>query len=206
MNAVLPYLVIFDNVEDSQTLSSIWPTSSTGSVKGSNKKIVARSPVQNTLEVPTFTADEGAEMIFRILQKDQVSDDERLAATQVSKSLGGLALAIGITGRRIKTEKELTTVRAYLDHEANNASSLHLRLKEKSDVDPFYSKNIAAVWQRTFEILSPDSARLMSLLTFFAPDGIPVRLLEGKQTSHVDWEFICNPQRYHTHDFLGKSS
>ena len=185
-----------DNVEDQKVLRENWPTSGNGSILVTcRSEILAASPAAVAIEVPTFTTAESGELIMNIMNRKISTEDEVLAAHELSKKLGGLALAIDIVAKQIKTRKRFKTIRDFLPYYDQHRRTLHKRPKI-GIFDPYYSKDIDTVWQTAFENLPPDSAHLMSLFCFTAPEGIPQWILEPKGEMPPGWEFMSDPDEY----------
>lgn len=158
-------------------------------------EILAASPTAVAIEVPTFTIDESSNLILNIMNKKNADKDENLAAHELSEKLGGLALAIDIVAKQIKTRKRFKTIRDFLPYYDQHCRTLHKRPKI-GIFDPYYSKDIDTVWQTAFEHLQPEAARLMSLFCFMAPEGIPRRVLEPKGDMPPGWDFLLDPEEY----------
>ena len=132
---------------------------------------------------------------MNIINRKASTEDEVMAAHELSEKLGGLALAIDIVTKQIKTPKRFKTIRDFLPYYDQNHRTLHKRPKT-GIVDPYYSKDIDTIWHTAFENLSPDAALLMSLFCFTAPEGIPQWILEPKGEMPPGWEFLSHPDEY----------
>ena len=130
-----------------------------------------------------------------IMNRNASTEDEVLAATELSEKLGGLALAIDIVAKQIQTRKRFKTIRDFLPYYDQHHRVLHKRPKT-GIFDPYYSKDIDTIWQTAFENLSPDAAHLMSLFCFTAPEGIPQWILEPKVEMPQGWQFMSDPDEY----------
>ncbi|KAL8896037.1 MAG: hypothetical protein Q9207_007903 [Kuettlingeria erythrocarpa] len=192
----VPWLLILDNVEDQKVLSENWPRTGNGSILVTcRSEILAASPAAVAIEIPAFTMSESGELIMNIMNRKNASEDENLAAHELSEKLGGLALAIDIVAKQIKTRKRFKTIRDFLPYYEQHYRTLHKRPKI-GIFDPYYSKDIDTVWQTAFEHLEPDAARLMSLFCFMAPEGIPQWVLEPKGDVPTGWEFLKDPENF----------
>lgn len=158
-------------------------------------EILAASPAAVAIEIPAFTTDESGELIMNIMNRKNASEDESLAAQELSEKLGGLALAIDVVAKQIKIRRRFETIRDFLPYYEQHYRTLHKRPKI-GIFDPYYSKDIDTLWQTAFEHLEPDASRLMSLFCFMAPEGIPQWVLEPKCDVPTGWEFLKDPEKY----------
>lgn len=113
----------------------------------------------SSLEISSWDAETGSELLLFLLARSVGEDvvTESGSALELSRKLDGHALAIshaaGLMLRRSWTTQEL--FRAY----QQNPRGLHL-----SALD--------AIWQLSFESLSPDSTTLLGVVSFLRPDLI----------------------------------
>ena len=131
-------------------------------------EFLTASPAAVAIEVPAFTMDERGERIILTMSKKTVSDDENLAAHELSERIRGLALAI----------KATTGI--------TEPCTSHQR---PGNFDPYYLKFIDIVGQTAFEHLEPDAARLTSLFCFTLLNGILQWILAPIGACHQDGSF-----------------
>lgn len=188
-----PWLLVFDNVESNELLLQNWPTAGNGQIVVTcRSELSAASPAAQALEIPAFTVADSCQLLMK-LASIRDSDSEVEAATELGQLLGGLALAIDITARQILARKK--SVKDFLPYFIENRH-LFREPPRYSARNPYYSKNLLTVWKTAFIGLSPDSSKLLSLLCFTAPDGIPRDLFRSEKPPNGDWEFLHNGERY----------
>jgi hypothetical protein len=154
-------------------------------------KSLAATPAAASIEVPTFTVDESSELMLQILNWQDISLDEVEASRDLSEKLGGLALVLDIIAKQVRTRKK--SIREFLPYYDEHHRTLHKRPK-RGIIDPYYDKDLLTVWRPAFEDLSLDSAKLISLLCFVAPESIPQWLLIQEMTLPEEWMFLSNPE------------
>lgn len=194
--------MIFDNVEDLTRIEDAMPLTGTGRVlvtcrsEYSADFLASAPPTLHVLEVPTFTREEGGELLLQIAGQVNPSAEDRSCALELSERLGGLALALDLIGRQIKIRKKTMTpfLPFYLEHRLllNKQPSRGIRNK-------YYSLDLETVWKTSFLNLSDDAASLIRLMCFVAPDDIPDFLFTGGDHFPAKYAFISNPARS---DFL----
>ena len=191
-------MLILDNVEDQKVLSENWPTTGSGSILVTcRSEILAASPAVVSIEVPIFTNEESVELILKIVSKKDPVEDEIAAARELSGKLGGLALAIDIVAKQIKTRKRFRIIREFLPYYDQHRTSLY-KQPRIAIFDPYYTKGIDTVRLAAFDNLPPEAALLMSLLCFMAPDGVSQWVLQPEH--HIllpqGWDFLLGFDGY----------
>ena len=145
------------------------------------------------MEVPSFTPDEGSELMMQIIGRSSPTEDERAAAAELSDTLGGLALGVDIVAKQIRTSKRFKSVRDFLPYFYGNRRDM-LQKPKRSGFDIYYSKDLDTVWTTAFvrigEGFELPEARLLSLLCYLAPEGIPQWVLESKEDLPNTWQFL----------------
>jgi hypothetical protein len=186
----VPWLLILDNAEDKAVFTHNWPMTGTGSILVTCKsEFMAVSPAAIAFEVTKFTPGESSELILRILNKGDPSEEEVNASTCLAQKLGGLALALDIAAKQmIARKKPLQEFLPYYDQHQRTALK-----RTKRIYNPYYDKDLDTLWDTAFESLSPHAARMLSLICFMAPDNIPSSLLEQEVELPPDWKFLSDP-------------
>ncbi|PVH69154.1 hypothetical protein DL98DRAFT_439632 [Cadophora sp. DSE1049] len=184
------WLIVFDNVESNELLNQHWPKSGCGQVLVTcRSSLIAASPAARQLEVQPFGDHEAGELLLRLAGRSTVDAAERNSAEQIAGLLGGLPLGIDIIARQILVKKK--SMQEFLPHFQNNKPSLRVPPRYAPG-NPYYTKNLVTVWQTAFESLSDEANKLLSIITFIAPDGIPRFLLNPsgkvKNTCYDDAE------------------
>jgi len=144
------------------------------------------------VEVGTFNASEGAEMLLKVLGRVSHSEKEFEYSLELSKHLGGLALAIDIIGKQIRVRKK--TLEQFLPFYYEHRRLLNKIPKRARIKNEYYSKDLDTVWQTSFDRLSPSAARLIRLICFVAPDNIPESLFTEGENLPPDYTFLIDPE------------
>ncbi|KAF1957122.1 TPR-like protein [Byssothecium circinans] len=194
------WLVIFDNVEFEDTLTQNWPRTGNGSILVTcRSEFLVDSQVDVPIEVPTFTSDEGSELMMQIIGRNNPTQDERIAAVELSDRLGGLALGVDIVAKQIRTSKRFKSVKDFLPHFYEDRCEL-LKKPKRSGFNIYYSKDLDTIWNTAFVSLEEASqstaARLLSLLCYLAPEGIPQWVLETKEQVPEEWQFFGSVTKF----------
>jgi hypothetical protein len=165
------WLLIYDNVENSDLLLKYWPVASQGcAIITTRNPSIAYEPVETGIEILPFDREAGSCFILHLLSRDiamDVESKESQSAIELSERLNGHALAItqmaGLIHRRSWTIEEFVKI-----YDRNTRKMLGMPGKNSLD----------AVWKLSFESLSPMCASLLGVLSFISPDSIPQVLFE----------------------------
>ncbi|MCJ1385774.1 hypothetical protein MMC17_008898 [Xylographa soralifera] len=161
------WLLVFDNVEDSELLLEYWPVSSHGhALVTTRNHSLLFEPVQTGVEVFCFDREAGSQFLLHLLKMDVIKDlsaGETKSAIDLSEKLSGHALAIsqmaGLIHRRSWSITEFLSI--YEDN-----------LKKKQGPHGL-SEALDAVWQLSFESLDTKCSALLGVLSYVSPDSIP---------------------------------
>lgn len=80
--------------------------------------------IATAIEIPPFTVTESADMILHILNKKDVSEQDTQAISEISKRLGGLALAIDVVAKNIKFSHRFKSISEFLPYLERNQQSV----------------------------------------------------------------------------------
>ncbi|KAH6627517.1 P-loop containing nucleoside triphosphate hydrolase protein [Chaetomium tenue] len=189
-----PWLIVFDNVDDNDLLTSNWPSTGHGQIVVTcRSELVAASPAAGAVEIPPFTRQEGGTLLLRLARKTDVTDDDISAAEELSKMLGGLALAIEITASQIFVKKK--SLKQFLPYFKKHKQSLRAPPRY-APRNPYYSQTLKTVWQTAFESLDENSSHLLGLFCFFAPDDIPRSIINTPDPIPGTWPFLTDIDEY----------
>ncbi|KPM44898.1 hypothetical protein AK830_g1657 [Neonectria ditissima] len=182
------YLVIFDNADDLTVLKTAWPRTIGGSVLVTTRDFtVATSLVAKHVSVDALGDEDGSKMLLKALDLDHVSPDDEQHALAISKTFGGLPLALTQIGGFIKQRK--MALREFLPLYERYSSKIDARKAPGSD----YEHTLSTVWNVSFERLTETSTRLLDLLSFFDPDGISEDIfLKGSQNLNDEFSFLSD--------------
>lgn len=155
------------------------------------------------IEVTKFSIDESTALIFQILNRPAANTEEIQAADALAEQLGGLALAIDIITKNIKTSRRFNSIAEFLPFYEQNRRALGKRHR-RGIRDITYSKDLDTVWETAFATIdsninpnaNPDAVRLMDVLCFLAPEAIPQWLFQGNEENIPEhWQFLTDDER-----------
>jgi hypothetical protein len=156
-------------------------------------ELVAASPAAGALEIPPFTREEGGALLLRLARKPAATADDVSAAEELSEMLGGLALAIEITASQIFVKKK--SLKQFLPYFKAHKQSLRAPPRY-APRNPYYTQTLKTVWLTAFESLSENSAHLLGLICFFAPDDIPRSIINTPTPIPGTWPFLTDTDEY----------
>jgi hypothetical protein len=163
------WLLIFDNAPDAAAVRSALPPADRGQVIITSRN--PHWPAGQAIEVPILGLQDAVR--FLLSRVDATGTVEAEAAQDLARDLGRLPLA-------------LEQAAAYVQSTGRSiAEYLALFRKRHVDIllrgDPLgYDKRVATTWTLAFEQLrqaDPQAITLLRLLSCYAPDTIPIRLL-----------------------------
>ncbi|KAH7333400.1 hypothetical protein BKA65DRAFT_527558 [Rhexocercosporidium sp. MPI-PUGE-AT-0058] len=150
-------------------------------------ELIAASPAAHQLEIQLLGNHEAGELLLRLAGRSTVDAAERNSAEQIAVLLGGLPLGIDIIARQILVKKK--SMQEFLPYFQSNKPSLRVPPRYTPG-NPYYTKKLVTVWQTAFESLSDEANKLLSIITFIAPDGIPRFLLYPSGKVKNTWLFL----------------
>ncbi|KXX82641.1 putative disease resistance protein RDL6 [Madurella mycetomatis] len=167
-----PFLLVFDNVDNVELLDQIWPASNKGSII-----ITTRSPSQasrrttDTLSLDSFTPDIRVDVLGSLTGMKPTDDEEKAAATEICRLVGGLPLAmVQISGFIRDRGYSYSEFLAIYQKSAD-------RVFAKSERPVEYDHTLLTTWEISLQKLSDEAMRLQNLLACFDPDLVPERLI-----------------------------
>lgn len=183
------WLLIFDNVEESEELEEFWPLDGPGCVLFTSRDPVAKRTTflaTSGIDLQPFSSEEASRFLTKLTGK---TGDSKT----VSERLGGLPLALtqmaSIINRRDWTLEE------FVEHyDREDARKEIFQVTDKSNTRLGYEKNLWSVW--AVEALK-HGGTLLNVLSLLDPDGIqekifikttaPIRL-KGFPRKEADYE------------------
>jgi hypothetical protein len=167
------WLLVLDNVPDAAALHGLVPAVGAGDVLVTSRAgiwpdrrvVVPVAPLAESAAVQLVTWMSG--------------DSDRAAAAGLAQELGGLPLA-------------LTQAASYVAQNALNLTEyMAMYRRRRADLHregyiPDYPATVATTWQLAFDRLSRPARSLLYLLTWYAPDAIPLDLLLIPNTDHSE--------------------
>ena len=136
-------------------------------------QIAGFSPISESfknVEVPSFTNDEGSLCLFKFLQRDPLDSDETNSAKELSRLVGGSPLALATVGGYVGNYSLTKFLKDF------NKRSSFWDCKDVSTVSA-YERSLATVFDIALEELDDDARKLLDVLAFLNPDGVPEDIL-----------------------------
>jgi hypothetical protein len=163
------WLLIFDNADDPADIKAHFPAGP------GHILVTSRNPRWSTaaqpVEIDVFARQESLDHLQRRVRS--LTDEE---ADQVAEALGDLPLAVEQAGAWLAESG--TSAGDYLRQLADESGQVLANQPED------YPTPVAVTWRLAFDRLraeSPAAARLLQLCAFFAPEPIPMTLLQNDQ-------------------------
>jgi hypothetical protein len=180
-------LVVFDNADDLAALKTAWPGVGSGSVSmllTTRDFMVASTVAAQNIRVDALGDDEGSKMLLKAADLEHSSLSDREHALTISKTFGGLPLALAQVAGFVAQRK--LALKDFLPLYERYASKVDARKTPGGD----YEHTLSTVWNVSFERLADtNAAHLLNLLAFFEPDGISEEILiQGSRD--LDEEFL----------------
>ena len=125
------------------------------------------------VEVPSFTSDEGSICVFKHLERDPLDADERNSAKALTRLVGGSPLALATVGGYVGPLSNYSLSDFLKDF---NKKSLFWNCEDVGTVRA-YEKSLATVFDIALDELDDDARRLLEVLAFLDPDGVPEDIL-----------------------------
>lgn len=183
------WLVIFDNVEDVDIVSSFLPTLREGAVLLTTR-VRVRGKYVKKIDLDTLSQQESVHFLLRrakLVEEDgddeRLAQEEREAVEELAELLGGLPLALEQAAAYIE-EHDCSAV-DYLTSFLKHRRTLLAQRGNFNKED--YPHSVATTWTLSFEQIerdSPASADLLSLCAFLHPDAIAEEIIT-EAASHL---------------------
>jgi hypothetical protein len=178
------WLLIFDNVEDPDTLKEFWPSFGSGSILITSRNPSARNhgfaAAASGANIEPFNADGAARFLVRLTNQGEEDDPELLEeATEIATRLGGLPLAI--TQMAAIIESRTLSFREFLDdfHESK-LEEFHALLQQPLQLGRQmrgYEHSLASVF--AFERLELGASALLDVISILDSGPIEENLLQA---------------------------
>lgn len=181
------WLLILDNVQEGVDVGDLLSMRGAGHILLTTR-VRAIADRTNNIELADLTPEEGALLLLRVAhivapraQLDQASQTDQSMATQLSRMLDGLPLALDLAGAYIR-ETGYTLSRYEKEYRERRAQLLQWRHQEPRAYSD-YTEAVATTWSLSFQRVkdqSPAAIDLLRFCAFLSPDAIPEALiLEG---------------------------
>jgi len=197
-------LVVFDNADDLSVLKVAWPGSTSGSVLVTTRDFtVATTLPSQHVQVTELAENDGSKMLLRVIGLENPTPADTQHAIAVCQKFGGLPLALAQIGGFITQRK--MTLSGFMPLYEKYSSKIDARKAPGSD----YEHTLSTVWDVSFGKLTEDSTRLLNVLAFFDPDGVPEEILsQGADGLGEEFAFLADPMELvplsestHNHDY-----
>ncbi|KAF2967528.1 hypothetical protein GQX73_g6031 [Xylaria multiplex] len=162
------WLIVYDNVNDANTLMPFWPSSSQGRVIITTRnRSLAFDPVSDGLEILPWDAQTGCDFLFFLLKNNIGRDleSETTSALALSKRLSGHALGLFHM--------------AALIHDGEFSIQRFMTMYLKNPRRAHGDDTLSALWDYSFKSLEEDSLNLIGVLSYLEPDCITQDIFEG---------------------------
>lgn len=171
LHADSPWLIIYDNVEDWETIKSYWPLGNVGAIliTTQNSDLVQVSGGAEIALAP-FEPNDGAALLFKQLRLDKDGSDQLAfeIAKDLSTTLGGLAVAISHCAGYI--EKSQSTLDEFRELYKNRARSSKIWSEDCSTWTYQYHNTLETTWDIALAELSPSCRALLNVLAMLDAD------------------------------------
>jgi hypothetical protein len=162
------WLLIFDNASGPQDLAALVPPLGHGSVIVTSQN--PSWPGLHRIEVQGISLEEAANFLLAGRKKTVPLD--RVFALDLAEKLGCLPLALA------QADAYMETAGCAIDEYRSLYEKRRAEMHDRGDA-PGYDKRVATTWSLAFDFIkrTVGAPILLRLLSCFAPDDIPVRLL-----------------------------
>ncbi len=195
-NTDVPWLLIFDNVEDFGLLQPYWPRTSKGSMLLTSRyPNLGKSMNARTRLVEPFDQLDGARLLLSLTTEDENDFD---CAKEISQKLGGLALGLAhIAGFIRETNCDLQEFHEIYD---KRCDQIEVNSVTTNQAVFQYDRSLSTAWDLSLAALDPDSRLLLDLIFFYDPDAIPESLFQdgAKLSKQTELKFLQSRSKYLT--------
>ncbi|VUC32070.1 unnamed protein product [Clonostachys rosea] len=184
------WLMVFDNVDRSDTLEDFWPREAVGSVLVTCRDPLIRSSMylRNTgIIVPELMEEDGISLLLRLTGRENDETDIK-QAPEVVRALGRYPLAIAqMAGVILARDLSFTEFLDMYSEEKERREMLGISEGQSVSLRR-YNQTLGTVW--ALDDLKKGRA-LLEVLSLLDPDSIPESLLE-KNPACIDWDRYPN--------------
>ncbi|ETS78887.1 hypothetical protein PFICI_08740 [Pestalotiopsis fici W106-1] len=171
------WLLIFDNCVQASTLQDFWPAGGQGAIIITSQNPLVGHMTNNSIALTPLLPSQGKKLIQRYLGR---GDSEQKDAEQLSRSLGGLPLAIvHFVGYVARTQCPIRDINRSLDQRMHSSQIWRNSNAGISSDTRSYQLTLDTVWDLALQRLTPDARELLDLLALLDPDQVPTSLFLG---------------------------
>lgn len=165
------WLLVFNNVDDSNVLNGRWPNIGSGSVLVTTRNAKPFFTMSKSkIEVKAFSDSEGPQCLISLTGREDVRSKEELAAAKLlNELLGGHALGISQIAALIRSRT--ISIQEAAELYQNYAHALH-DVEAQPAIDGDSTVDLTTLWALQFNALKPDSRSLMAVMAYISPDRI----------------------------------
>ncbi|KAF5236255.1 hypothetical protein FAUST_6603 [Fusarium austroamericanum] len=174
--SAVPWLIIFDNVDQADDLHQLWPMDGNGKII-----ITTRSPMvgygltEDEIPICTFTEEEGQQCIIHLTSWPGGAPADPDSARELNNELGGLP--IGIVQMTALMRYQRTPIKKFLGRYKEDRLKFHSKdITGITGIYPDIKPKIATNWNLSFNALGDEAKSLLGILSFLSPDAIPQEL------------------------------
>lgn len=180
------WLIVFDNVDRTDTLEEFWPKEAAGSVLVTCRDPLIKSSIylRNTgITVPELREEEGIALLLRLTSRESDKDDIK-QAPEVVRALGRYPLAIAqMSGVILARDLSFNEFLELYSQDIERREMLGISEGQSSSLRR-YNQTLGTVW--ALDDLKEGRA-LLEVISFLDPDSIPESLLE-RNPACMDWD------------------
>jgi hypothetical protein len=175
------FLLIFDNVERIDILLQVWPASTKGSLLITTRSpAVAAKRSNDIMHLEPFATHLGPEALYALTGFEAADEEDKAAAEELCRLLGGLPLAIVQVSDFIRDRASSYTEFVALYQKSS------AKILTRGEVPLEYNHTLSTVWELSLHNLPQDASTLQKLIAFFDPDTIEERFLTNTNAGLSD--------------------
>ena len=168
------WLLILDNVRNREDVQELLGQLTGGRILITTRRDIGWGQIADQICLDVLDPGPAAELLTT--RTGQHAPPDREAAEVIAAELGYLPLALDQAAAYIR-ETTRITLAAYLQRLRQHPATMYLAQDEAAQ------QTIARVWDITFRAIrkkDADAMQLLRILAWYAPDGVPRRILGGK--------------------------
>ncbi|KAK1756630.1 hypothetical protein QBC47DRAFT_413146 [Echria macrotheca] len=178
------WLIVFDNVEDSNTLKPFWPIATQGSILLTARSFMPQLiTVSLSRELEPLDESVGSRLLLGVSPTHGNRPEDVQAAGRLSVLMGGLPLALVQIGGYVSTAQ--CSLSEFLDIYEEELRVGNGLFPHEGSIDLYYEYTLDTVWNVTFAKLNPGQTLILGLMAFLDPDSVPDQLIFKAATTEL---------------------